>query len=320
MSNPRLYKSSRSTQVTQLCVCAVNQSCAEGSPSCLLATGALSRADAAGVTELPPCPCLLVLNRAWVFWYITELFFPCLFLNMHSSYLSICCETLRIRSLRNLWQDNSDNFWMLQIFWHLSLQLLSWICNRNYIFPLLYTYYTFLGGCSQPLKLLSPSLSHILMCCWLLCSLSSQSFLPPLVLYGAAKVVASVRSKPLFLMICCLSKSSEMSHKKLISLSVFHLHWNWEYCFVLCNHKCFETCLIEMLYLLFCRDFSNGNHQRQSWLKAGMFSLFVRNYFVQKGSEFLAFRKWKHEQWARSQWQSGEFACFVPVIAWLDFY
>lgn len=144
MSNPRLYKSSRSTQVTQLCVCAVNHSCAEGGPICLLATRALSRADAAGGDWAATLPflagfeqglILLVQNRVGCFW-----FFFCLFLNMHSSYLSICYETLRIRSLRNLWQDNSDNFWMLQIFWHLSLQLLSWICNRNYIFPLLSSY------------------------------------------------------------------------------------------------------------------------------------------------------------------------------------
>lgn len=103
-------------------------------------------------------------------------------------------------------------------------------------------------------------------------------------------------------------------------LTVFHLRWNWEYCFILCSHKYFDTCLIEMLQLLFCRDFSNGNHQRQSWFKAGMFFLCFGNYFVQKGPDFLAFRKWRHKQWERSRWQNEEFSCFVTVITWLDFY
>lgn len=80
-------------------------------------------------------------------------------------------------------------------------------------------------------------------------------------------MVASVRGRTLFLTVMLLVwiRSiyflSEASHKKLIPLSVFHLHWTENIGFVLCNHKCFETCLIEMLYLLFCRVFSSRNHR-----------------------------------------------------------
>lgn len=80
-------------------------------------------------------------------------------------------------------------------------------------------------------------------------------------------VVASVRGRTLFptvmllVWITSVYFLSEASHKKLIPLSVFHLHWTENIGFVLCNHKCFETCLIEMLYLLFCRVFSSRNHR-----------------------------------------------------------
>lgn len=193
-------------------------------------------------------------------------------------------------------------------------------------------------------------------CCWLLCSLPSlsqplcratvadyretayrccirhcETFWFPWFSTGqsgeTSLVVALVGDKTpfltviLFVWIMSIFFLSEASHRKLIPLSVFHLYWNREYCFFLCNHKCFETCLIETLCLSFCRDFSNRNQQRQSWLKVGLlFSPHFGNYFVQKGWDLLALRKWNREQWERSRWRSEEFACFVTGIAWLDFY
>lgn len=138
---------------------------------------------------------------------------------MHSSYLSICYETLRIRSLKNLWQDNSDNFWMLQIFWHLSLQLLSWICNRNYIFSLLYSFllhfpWWVFPAPETPVSFIITHSDVLLSALFFIFSVFSD---PLGSLWGSQG--GGFSKEFLFLTVCCLSKSSEMSHKKLISLS-----------------------------------------------------------------------------------------------------
>lgn len=229
------------------------------------------------------------------FWCRKGLFLPCLFLSVHSSYHSICYETLRIRSV-SCGKTTLTISGYCRFSWHLSLWLQSWICNRNYIFPLLFSYCSFLGECSQPLKLPSPSLPKLfrsaadwsvlhLLCPSLLQAHSSwlyqetayrcyigQTFWFPWFSTGqsgeTSLVVASVGDKTpfltviLFVWITSIYFLSEASHKKLIPLSVFHLHWNWEYWVFVRNHKCFETCLIEKPCLPFCRDFSNRNQQR----------------------------------------------------------
>lgn len=210
------------------------------------------------------------------------------------------------------------------------LWLESWICNRNYIFhssivaavslvsvpspwnSCLLHYQTYSKVLLTALFFIFPvpvSLwSHSRMyqetdyCCYVR---HCKTFWSPLCSTGQSGetwlAVASVRGKTpflavmLFVWIVSICFLSEASHKKLIPLSSTWIGTK-HIGFVLCNHKCFETCLTETLYLLFCRDFSNRNQQRQSWLKVGiLFSLHFGNYFVQKGWDLLAVRKWNHE-------------------------